>query len=94
MVRENGRNFRDLVRIKDCRLNEHKRLKTKSEALNEYLNDKTFDDIVIIGDSIGDIALKNVAGGTTYYYIHPNRKAGNVEADYVINDLREILREI
>jgi phosphoglycolate phosphatase-like HAD superfamily hydrolase len=76
-------------------VNAHQTHSNKSEALKEYINDKTFDKVVIIGDSESDMALKEVTGGVTYFYSHPQLELNTaVKADYVITDLREILNEL
>lgn len=73
----------------------HRNLSNKKLALENYLADNNFDEIIIIGDSMGDIELKDVAGGKVYYYRHPYLDfAENDKADYRINDLREVLREV
>jgi hypothetical protein len=38
--------------------------------------------------------LKDVAGGISYLYSHPERKFRDTNSDYKINDLREVLKEI
>lgn len=67
---------------------------TKHERLREYLNNKIFDEIIIIGDTQNDITLNEVAGGITYLYTHPHLKFKNCSPTYKINDLREVLREL
>ncbi len=69
-------------------------LKTKKDLLSEYLKNKSFDEIIVIGDTPGDIDLKNVAGGISYLYAHPNKIFQEVESDHKIHDLREVLKEI
>ena len=77
-----------------CNTRSGNKVYTKHERLREYLNNKKFDEIIIIGDTPGDISLKNVAGGTTYLYTHPYLKFKNCNPTYKINDLREILKEL
>jgi len=69
---------------------------TKNDILRNFLDIRKegFDDIIIVGDSDSDMALKSVAGGTTYLYLHPWRKPKKCEADHHIRDLRDILKEI
>lgn len=67
---------------------------SKKIMLKEYLKDKDFDEIIIIGDSPSDMALKEVAGGKTYLYCHPGMVHRTCEADVRITDLRDLLREI
>lgn len=66
----------------------------KKKTLAEFLENKKFDSLVIIGDSPSDIELKNVAGGVTYLYSHPWRQFRECDAQYKIHDLREVLREV
>lgn len=76
-------------------VNAHQKHGVKKDALEDYLKDKAFDQIVIIGDSQSDMDLKEVSGGTTYYYNHPHiSPKGKVEADHVTSDLRELLQEL
>lgn len=65
---------------------------TKNQVLRKYLKNKIYERIIIIGDSLGDMALKSVAGGTTFLYTHPGLIHRDCEADYKIHDLREVLK--
>lgn len=76
-------------------VNAHQTHGNKSEALRDYLKNNNFDDVIIIGDSESDMALKDVSGGVTYFYSHPHIKLSSaVKADYIITDLRQILDEL
>ena len=76
-------------------VNAHQRHGNKKEALKEYISGKDFDSLVIIGDSKSDMDLKCVAGGTTYFYNHPHILSYKIaEADYIISDLRKVLKEL
>jgi len=76
-------------------VNAHEKHHTKKDALKQYIENKQFDDLVIIGDSQSDMDLKDVAGGTTYYYSHPHIPTpSSTEAKYIINDLRKVLNEL
>ncbi len=76
-------------------VNAHEKHGDKKEALRHYLHGKTFDDIVIIGDSQHDMELQEVAGGVTYFYNHPHLPATRlVKADHTITDLRDLLHEV
>ena len=55
---------------------------------------KSFDDIIIIGDSEPDMLLKKVAGGITYLYRHPHTEVRRIVADHKIDDLRSVLKEL
>lgn len=84
-----------LPKAKIFGVNAHEKHGTKKEALKSYLKNKTFTDIVIIGDSEGDMALQEIKGGSTYFYSHPHIKLKKVvKADYVITDLRAVLNEV
>lgn len=59
---------------------------------DEYLIDKDFEKIIVIGDSPQDmIPLSN---SVTYLYAHEGKDFKECEASYRIRDLREVLREI
>lgn len=76
-------------------VNAHQKHATKKDALKGYLIDKSFQDIIIIGDTENDMELKEVSGGITYFYSHPHlRNAKKIQADHLITDLRKILKEI
>ena len=72
--------------------------RNKTEILRKYIEGKRISDIVIIGDSIGDLELAWLAGGLTYLYAHPGRDFPIIESntipDYKINDLREVLKSL
>ncbi|MBI5880655.1 HAD family hydrolase [archaeon] len=67
---------------------------SKQEALRLFLAGKMFDRIIGIGDSPTDVKLVEAYGGTTYLYAHPGIPFRDCKADYKINDLRDVLREI
>lgn len=76
-------------------VNAHEKLGTKSDALKQYVRDKHRGDIIIIGDSVADMALARAVGGTTYFYNHPHLKQDRtIRADHFISDLREVLNEV
>ena len=69
--------------------------KSKKEILRKYLDGKSFEKIVVIGDSPDDIELASVAKkSVSYLYAHSWKKFRKVKADYKINDLREVLKEL
>lgn len=68
--------------------------KTKNDVLEDFIKEKGFDEIIIIGDSQADMELKDVIGGKTYLYSHKEREFRECESDDKINDLREILKEV
>lgn len=44
---------------------------TKLSVLQSYLKDESFDHLIVIGDSAGDMALAQGVGATGYLYAHP-----------------------
>ncbi|GGM24661.1 MULTISPECIES: HAD family hydrolase [Micromonospora] len=65
---------------------------TKKDVLAQYLATRApFEEIVIIGDSAGDMHLAEVAGGTTYLFAHPGFAFRKCPSDFRIRDLRTIL---
>ncbi len=76
-------------------VNAHEKHGDKKDALKNYLVGKNFEQVVIIGDSQSDMDLNEITQGTTYFYNHPGVEANtDIKPDYVINDLREVLKEI
>jgi len=76
-------------------VNAHQTHGTKIDALKDHLKDKDFEKIIVIGDSEDDLKLGKAVGAITYFYKHPKRKHEETQnADYKINDLREILKEL
>jgi len=76
-------------------VNAHQKHGLKEDVLRSYLQDKHFEQLIIIGDSQSDLDLKKVAGGITYYYNHPHVNPNTaIQADHVISDLRELLQEL
>lgn len=65
---------------------------SKEDVLTDYLHDAVaFEQVVIIGDSPSDMRLKNVAGGITCLYTHPEFAFRDCESDRRIRDLRQVL---
>jgi phosphoglycolate phosphatase-like HAD superfamily hydrolase len=76
-------------------VNAHQTHDTKTDALKDFISDKKFDEIVVIGDSESDLELGRAVNAVTYFYRHPNRKHHKTNnADFVINDLRDIFHNI
>jgi phosphoglycolate phosphatase-like HAD superfamily hydrolase len=68
---------------------------SKREALAQFLSGRqSFEEIVIVGDSPGDMRLSEVAGGTRYLYSHPGFDFRPCDADFQIRDLRRVLERI
>lgn len=72
--------------------------RTKNDVLSDYLatdpRSKEYREIVIIGDSPSDMRLRDVAGGVTYLYAHPEFAFRDCAADFKINDLRTVLNHV
>lgn len=67
-------------------------IRSKKEIAEEYLVDKDFKGIIVIGDSAHDmIPLPNAI---TYLYAHKGMEFKECAASYRIRDLREVLREL
>jgi phosphoglycolate phosphatase-like HAD superfamily hydrolase len=64
----------------------------KMDAVKKYLTERKFDKIVCIGDNEHDIEAGQHFGATTYLF-STNHDA-KTKADFVISDLREVLREL
>ena len=69
-------------------------LDSKTEALKRFLIGKDYETIISIGDSIEDVHLALDFGGIAYNYAHPGNKFRYNKANYNINDLREVLKEL
>lgn len=67
---------------------------TKAKVLKNFLVGKDYEDLIIVGDSPGDVELKSVAGGTTYLFAHPHLKHRQATADKKISNLSELLKEV
>jgi len=69
---------------------------TKADVLAKYLADtnRSYDELLIVGDSPSDMKLRDVSGGITYLYAHPGLGFRPCDADFKIGDLREILQRI
>lgn len=76
-------------------VNSHQTNNSKIDILDQYLTDKKYDKIICIGDSEGDLELGRSVGAINYYYKHPYRQhEATDKADFIINDLREVLKEL
>lgn len=69
-------------------------MRSKEQALDAYLQDKSFEDIIVIGDSSTDLRLAEHARAKAYLYAHPGYAFRADGGDYRIHDLREVIRQI
>lgn len=76
-------------------VNAHQEHLSKRDALEAFLQGKKFDAIIAIGDSEDDLAMGKEFHATTYFYKHPYREHEDTKnADYIIDDLRNVLQEL
>jgi len=68
----------------------------KSQLLLDFLKIKNYKKIIAIGDRESDIKAGKNCGAITYLFVDLkiNKRPEETEADYVISDLREILKEL
>jgi len=64
---------------------------TKIKILKNFLKDKNFDKIIVIDDMEEGIEMGLKFNAVTYLFSRNGRK--NTKAHFVINDLREVLKE-
>ena len=65
---------------------------SKSDVLKKFLENRRFDNIICVGDSPQDLNL--VEGCVSYLYAHDYMPVKEARCDYIIRDLRDILKEI
>ena len=53
-----------------------------------------YDEIIIIGDTKEDMELASICNGISYLYAQNKTHASIDFADYVIDDLREVLKNL
>ena len=63
-------------------------------VLRKFLRINTYEEIITIGDSPGDVELGKAISATTFLYTHPGQEFKNCEPHFRINDLRELLKVI
>lgn len=68
--------------------------RTKKDILKEFVKDKKFEKIIVIGDTQEDVDLASFVGGTSYLYSHLGKPFKKCNADYKIHDLRMLLEEV
>lgn len=66
--------------------------RSKKEIAEEYVADKDFEKIIVIGDSPQDIIP--LSNSLSYLYAHDGKPFKECDADYRIRDLREVLQEV
>ena len=68
--------------------------RTKQDVLREYLEDKQFDDIIVIGDSAKDMELAEAVDGKGYLYAHAYLPFRSKKGYAKIQDLANVLVEL
>lgn len=68
----------------------------KSEALANFIKDKEYKKVILIGDREGDIKAGKNCGAITYLLVDPELKeyVKKINTDHTISDLREVLKEL
>ena len=68
----------------------------KAEILSNFLKDKNYKKVIVIGDKDSDIKAGKKCGAVTYLFFDPeiNKNPDEAGADYIISDLRDILKEL
>lgn len=64
---------------------------TKLEVLEEYMEDRSFERIVVVGDSASDMALGAAVGAYRVLFRHPYFRKKQIDADLHISDLRDLM---
>lgn len=67
---------------------------TKLDVAKKYIYKKHFEEIIVVGDSSGDIELGHALKATTFLYAHPGQKFKPCSPHHKINDLRQVLKAI
>lgn len=77
-------------------VNQHARdaKRTKVDALREFLDGQTFDEVIVIGDSGGDMELADATNGKGYLYAHDGLEFRSDKGHHKINNLADILVEV
>lgn len=68
----------------------------KSRVLLDFLQNKSYQKIVAIGDKESDIKAGQSCGAVTYLFCSPEgtKKVFDTQANYIISDLRQVLKEL
>ena len=68
----------------------------KSEFLKDFLQSKAYQKIVVIGDKESDVRAGKNCKATTYLFTDSevDKNSNNTKADYIISDLRKVLKEL
>jgi len=88
--------FDDIIGVdQHCKTRINKEVhKIKAETLKKFIKNKNFSKIIAIGDKESDIKAGRICGATTFLFIDEEiiSEIKPSESDYVIKDLREILK--
>ncbi len=77
-------------------VNQHAReaKRTKTDVLEGYLAKNPYREIVVIGDSEGDMKMADDIGAKAYLYTHAGFTFRSDKGHFKINDLIELTREL
>jgi len=77
-------------------VNQHSKeaTRTKADVIKDYLIGKIYDEIIVIGDSEGDMLLADQISAKAYLYAHGGTPFRSKKGHYKINDLSELLIEL
>lgn len=67
---------------------------SKTSSLARYLKGNKFDELIVIGDSTGDMELAETFKATSYLYAHEGLEFRSDKGMYKINDLKLVLNEL
>lgn len=68
--------------------------RTKSDVMYDYLENKSFDELIVIGDSDKDMQLAEDISAKGYLYAHDGVEHRSSRGHHRINDLIELDKEI
>lgn len=68
--------------------------RTKADVARAYLAEYPADEIIVIGDSDGDMQLAHEIGAKSYLYVHNGMKFRSNRGHVKINDLAQLRQEI
>lgn len=87
--------FDDIIGVDNHRTNREIH-DIKTEALANFLKGREYNKVIAIGDRESDIRAGKNCGAITYFFfdVESSKRAENTNADYMISDLREVLKEV
>jgi len=68
--------------------------KNKAEVATDYILEKDFEEIIVIGDAIEEMNLAKTIGAKFYLYAHKGKNFRECDCEHKIRDLRDIISQI